>query len=132
MDKKDVPSSLRIWFIIHFFADIIFAIPLILFSAWTLSFFGFNGDDTLIARFFGASLVAIGSTSLIVRNASLEVYDSMLTLKILFSGSAIVGIIISIIDGAPKSAWLFLIIFSIFFLIWSYYKRQLKLNKKLM
>jgi len=126
MNKVEVSSSLRIWFVVHFFVDIIFAIPLIIFPQWLLPLLGFSVENLLIARLFGAVLVAIGTTSLLVRNASPEIYDAFLTLKLLFSGTAILGVTISILEGSPKSSWLFLAIFIFFFILWTYYKKSKK------
>ena len=38
---KQVSKSLRVWFKIHFIVDFLVAIPLIFFTKWTLTLFGF-------------------------------------------------------------------------------------------
>src|SRR2546426_5283160 len=40
-----VPSSLRTWFVIHFLADVLFALPLFLAPRWTLSLLGWPAVD---------------------------------------------------------------------------------------
>ncbi len=120
-----VPKSLKTWFIIHFIADIIFAIPLIIAPIWILGLFEFTGVETLTARLVGAALIGIGGTSFLVRNAGSESYNSLLSLKILWSIAAQIGILWTIYEGAPRSAWIILGVFFVFSIIWIYYKRKL-------
>jgi len=123
--NKPVPSSLRFWFIVHFFADIIFAVPLLFFPVTFLQFFGFQDIGPFTARLVGAALVGIGGASLLLRGESHDTFRGMLTLKILWSGAAILGITLSIIEGGPLSQWLFLGIFVSFSLLWIYYRIRL-------
>jgi hypothetical protein len=102
---NDVPQTLRRWFVIHFVADILFAIPLL---------------------FIPEALFGIGVESLLGRNASLEVYKAMLNLKVLWGSGAVLGIILGILMGAPTSAWLFLLIFAMFSTVWIYYWLKLR------
>ncbi len=125
MNTEKVPNSLRTWFIIHFLADIVFAVPLLVFPVETLQFFGWTTVDLLTTRLVGAALVGIGVESLLGRNASIQSYQTMLRLKILWSLSANFGIALSIIQGAPKAAWLFQGIFAAFSALWIYYKLRL-------
>jgi hypothetical protein len=126
MKKRDIPKSLRIWFIIHFIIDMLFAIPLLFFSAWTLNLFGFSLENLLFARLVGAALIGIGGASFLVRDKPKNVYLTLIDLKILWSLAAILAIIWSIIEGAPKTTWLFLAIFVGFSIVWQYYKIKLK------
>ena len=119
-----VPSSLRIWFIIHFVVDILFAVPLLLAPHWFLSILGFKMITPVLARLVGAALIAIGTTSLLLRNKSEESYIALLTLKILWSISAIIGISLSLNDG-PKIIWPILVVFLFFASLWIYYLRRL-------
>ncbi len=125
MSSPEFPSSLRKWFVVHFWADILFAVPLLLFPIETLSFFGWTSIDPLTTRLVGAALVGIGVESLLGRNASLQSYQTMLRLKILWSLSANFGIALTIIQGAPRAAWLFQGIFLAFSGLWIYYKVRL-------
>ena len=125
MSTQVVPKSLRAWFVVHFWADILFAIPLLLFPKETLSLFGWTPIDPLATRLVGAALIGIGVESFLGRNASFQSYQTMLRLKILWSVSANLGIALTIIQGAPKSVWLFQAIFFSFSCLWIYYKVRL-------
>lgn len=122
MKKRSVPKSLRTWFIIHFFVDIIFGIPLLFFPEWTLGLFGIIVTETIMARLVGAALIGIGGASFFSYNKDKAVYDALLSLKILWSVCAIVGLIIAISTGAPRIVWLIVLIFAIFSGVWIYYK----------
>jgi len=82
--------------------------------------------NLLLARMVGAALLSIGGTSLIMRNKTKDAYVTMLTLKLLWSGAVIVSILISLSEGAPRTTWAFLLIFIVFFLVWSFYFKKLK------
>ena len=60
-----VPKSLRVWFIIHFFADYIAAIPIFLFPNQILMLFGWKVIDPIAVRLVAAAFFAIGGASLI-------------------------------------------------------------------
>ncbi|PIN75093.1 hypothetical protein COV18_05045 [Candidatus Woesearchaeota archaeon CG10_big_fil_rev_8_21_14_0_10_37_12] len=123
---KQVPGSLRNWFTIHFIADIIFAVSLLFFPEYFLSFFGFNTAEPLLARLVGAALIGIGGTSLLMRTKSVESFQTMLTLKILWSYTAIICFVVALFQGSPAITWLFLAIFVLFAIVWTYYKRKLQ------
>ena len=120
--KKEVPNSLRTWFIIHFFIDILFAVPLMFFSVIFLSFLGFSIIDPLMPRLVAAALIGIGRVSFISRNKGIEVYSALLNLKIIWSLSAIFGILISLDRNTPIFLFVALGIFALFSCIWVYYK----------
>ena len=69
--ENNVPRNLRRWFVIHFVADILFAIPLLLIPETILPFFGWTVVDPITSRLVGAALLGIGTESLLGRNASL-------------------------------------------------------------
>ncbi|MBI2671424.1 hypothetical protein HYX16_00660 [Candidatus Woesearchaeota archaeon] len=126
-NAKEVPNSLKIWFLIHFVIDYLFAIPLTFFPNSFLKILGWTIVDNLSARLVGAALIGIGGISLLENKSSLDIYNSLLTLKILWSLAAIIGITISISEGtAPKIIWSILIIFIMFSILWIYYKIKLK------
>ena len=122
---KNVPSSLRKWFVAHFVIDLVFAVPLLLFPVQTLQLFGWTTVDPLATRLVGAALVGIGVESYLGRDGSVESYQTMLRLKILWSLSANFGIALTIAQGAPIMAWLFLALFVGFSGLWIYYKIRL-------
>ncbi|MBI4146296.1 hypothetical protein HY489_03085 [Candidatus Woesearchaeota archaeon] len=123
---KKVPQSLRTWFVVHFWADLLFALPLLFAPEWTLVRFGFTTVEPVTARLVGAALVGIGGASLVHRNASKDAYSAMLTVKTLWSGTASLSLLWAATHNAPKSTWLFLAIFVFFFCVWMYYKHRLR------
>ena len=125
MARKGVPQSLRTWFLIHFAVDYIAGIPLFIAPEWFLGLFGFGLVEPLTARIVAAAFFAIGGTSLLMHKKGKEVFQTMLNLKIIWSAFAMVAILITILQGAPASLWLFLGIFLVFFLVWFYYRSKL-------
>ena len=122
-----VPKSLRTWFLIHFVADYLFAIPLLIAPVWMLSLFGWQTIDPFTARLVGAALIGIGGASLTERNASVEAFRSMLNLKLLWASAAIIGMTVTMLGGGyPLIGWGIVAIFVAFFFVWLYYRNLLK------
>ena len=117
-----VPATLRLWFIVHFAIDVIFAIPLLLVPKLTLSIMGWTTVDPMTSRLVGAALMGIGIESLLGCKATAEVFRAMLNLKIIWSLSAIFAISITLFQGGPIMGWFFLIIFLGFCCLWIYYR----------
>jgi len=67
-----VPKSLRVWFVIHFVADLLFALPLFFAPVFTLKLFGWETVDPATSRLVAAALFGIGIESLLGRNASAD------------------------------------------------------------
>jgi hypothetical protein len=122
----DVPLSLRRWFIVHSVVDLILGLPLLLAPALVLRPLGWVTIDQAAVRLVGAALLAIGLQSFVGRGAGVEVYKAMLNLKIVWSGSAIVGLVAAIGAGAPSAAWAFLSAFLAFFGVWTHYRIRFK------
>jgi hypothetical protein len=123
-----VPQALSTWFVIHFFTDILFAIPLMIAPNWMLSLVGWQTIDPFTARIAAAALFGIGIESYLARNASAESIRSLLNLKIIWSLSVVAGISLSLLEGAqgrPFFAWVTLFIFTSFNLIWIFWRRRL-------
>ena len=124
--KHSVPSSLRLWFVVHFLLDSFFAIPLFFIPVQTLTFLGWTSVDPYTARLVAAALFAIGGISFIISNASLLIYRTFLLFKIIWSISAIIGIFITLVQGGLLFGWIVLCLFLLFCSVWiSYYKRLL-------
>jgi len=123
---SQVPDGLRTWFVIHFAADILFGIPLLLFPQAVLDFFGWTTYDPIMSRLVGAALLGIGVESLLGRNASAETFRAMLNLKVIWASSALFALGAGIAEGAPPLAWGFLGIFAVFWAVWVYYRLRLK------
>lgn len=126
MTDPAVPRALRTWFVIHFVADWVFALPLFLAPRAFLGALGWTEVDPLTTRIVAAALIGIGTESLIGRNGTVESFRTMLNLKILWSGSATLGIVWSCLEGAPKLAWGFAAIFGAFNALWSYWRWRLR------
>ena len=120
--KQNIPPSLKFYFTIHFIVDILFALPLIIAPHWILSFFGFTVITPLLARLVGAALVGIGVTSLFTKTK--EQFEIMLTLKIIWSVAAIIGLLWSLAEGAPASVWSIVVVFVFFSGLWMMYYRE--------
>lgn len=124
--EKQIPSSLRVWFVIHFAVDMLFAIPLLFFPEFLMPLLGWDVVDPIMSRLVGAALLGIGGESLLGRNASREVFSAMLNLKILWASGAVLGIGMGIAVGAPPLAWGFLVIFVAFLGVWVYYRFKIQ------
>ncbi len=120
-----VPPALRTWFVVHFVADLIFAIPLLLAPELFLGLLGWPAVDPISARLVGAALMGIGVQSLLGRKEDLQVFRAMLNLKIIWSGTASIGILVSMLQGGPTLGWGFLAIFVAFNGLWLHYRRVL-------
>ena len=123
---KEVSNSLRTWFVIHFVADMLYGIPLLIFPELVMPMLGWSTIDPISSRVVGAALMGIGIESYLGRNASIEVFRAMLNLKVIWSSSAILGIGLGIWMGGAKAGWLFMVIFVIFWFVWVYYWRRLR------
>jgi hypothetical protein len=121
-----VPTSLRRWFVFHFVADLIFAIPLIAAPVATLRALGWTVVDPVAPRLVGAALAGIGIESLLGRNDSVDAFRTMLRLKCIWSGVAVLGLGLSIVQGAPPVTWALLAIFVGFAVVWNYYRMRLR------
>ena len=122
-----VSKNLRTWFVIHFIADYLFGIPLLIAPVWMLTLFGWQTVDPFTARLVGAALIGIGGASLLERNAGVETFLAMLTLKLLWASAAIIGMTTTMLTGNyPLIGWGMIAIFVVFFFIWLYYRLQLK------
>jgi hypothetical protein len=126
---KEVPNTLRKAFVIHFWADWIFAAPLMLMPNKFLGLMGWEQVDPFTARIVAAALIGIGTESLLGRNGSVDHYRGMLRLKIIWSSAAIGGIawtMAEIRGMIPIMAWAILGIFVLFNALWVFWWRRLK------
>ncbi len=125
-DVPDVPLTLRRWFVAHFVVDLAFAVPLLAAPEAFLTALGWTQVDPVAARLVGAALLGIGTQSFLGRNEGVAVYNAMLNLKILWSSSAIFGLMACIFQGAPAAAWAILSAFIAFSGVWMHYRIRLK------
>lgn len=123
-----VPKTLRTLFVVHFLADISFAVPLLIVPESFLSVLGWNVVDPFAARLVAAALFGIGTESLLSRNAPPESFRSMLSLKIIWSSAAILGMLLTIIQY-PRfrmiTSYAFMLVFIVFNIVWVYWKLRL-------
>ena len=122
----EVPITLRRWFVAHFVVDLLFGLPLLFVPALLLRPLGWTAVDGASSRLVGAALLGIGASSFFCRNAGVEVMKALLDLKLVWSFSAIVGLVISIGEGAPAPVWAALSLFIAFLGIWTHYRIRFK------
>jgi hypothetical protein len=124
--SQPVPPALSKWFVFHFVADIVFAVPLFVAPRAFLELFGWTEVDPATTRLVAAALFGIGIQSFLGRNESRETFRGMLNLKVIWSSTATVGIAVSILQGGlPAAAWLFVGIFGGFCGLWSFWRMRL-------
>lgn len=124
-EPRAVPGALRTWFVVHFIADVLFAVPLLVAPDAFLRLLGWTAVDPVSSRLVGAALVGIGVESLLGRNAGRDSFLTMLRLKILWSSTATAGLVASALQGGPPMTWLFVAIFASFCALWSYWRVRL-------
>lgn len=123
-----VPQGLRTWFVIHFVADLLVAIPLFVAPVAVLEAFGWQSVDPYTARIVAAALFGIGIESLLGRNGEASAFIAMLNLKVIWSGVTTLGIAWCLADnaqGRPLAAWGVLAIFLTFHSVWVYWRLRL-------
>lgn len=129
MQRSVIPKSLKNWFLIHFIVDLVFAVPLMLSPVWFLELLGWHSVDPLTSRVVAAALFGIGIESFLGRNSGLESYIGMLNLKIIWSSAVIIGVGISLLQGAqgaPIMAWFLVVLFLAFNMLWIYWRLTLR------
>ena len=122
-----VPKSLRTWFVIHCVADVAFALPLLVIPVRFLTTLGWETVDPFAARLVAAALMGIGVESYLGRNAGLEAYRGMLNLKVIWSGTAVLGMAVTMASGqGPWSGWALIAVFAAFNVLWVTYRLRLR------
>ena len=126
MSKIIINNNLKTWFLIHFIIDSLVASLLLLMPVAFLEFLGWQVVDPVATRIVAAALFAIGLQSFLMKDEGLMVYKNMLYLKILWSSFAIIGLVLSIIQGYNYwGMWLVLGIFIGFKALWWYWCSKL-------
>ena len=120
-----IPPSLHRWFQVHGIIDLILGVPLLLFPQVVLGLLGLPAMEAVTARLVGAALLGIGGASLYCRRKGKESYSVLLKLKIIWSGSALLGLFLSLLGGASTRLGIAVIIFALFFTVWVYYQVRL-------
>jgi hypothetical protein len=117
-----VPDSLRVWFVIHFTADMLFALPLFFMPDFFLGMLGWTEVDPVTTRLVAAALFGIGIQSLLGRNETAETFRAMLNLKIIWSMTAVAGLVWSAVESGPPLTWAFVGVFAAFSFVWWRYR----------
>ncbi len=121
-----VPRSLRSWFVVHFWADILFAVPLFFAPRLFLGLLGWPAVDPIATRLVAAALFGIGIQSLLGRAEDAATFRALLNLKIIWSSAATLGIVWSQLEGGPPLGWAFAAVFVAFNALWLRYRLALR------
>ncbi len=127
--KTDIPRSLKGWFIVHFIADTLFAVPLFIAPVFLLNLLNWQSIDPLMARMVAAALFGIGTESLLCIKLGKDAFIAMLNLKIIWSFAAITGFIIGLSQGLFGHIAVgisLLLIFTAFNILWIYWRLYFK------
>lgn len=120
-----VPTALRRWFVLHFIADWLVAVPLFVAPEAFLHLCGWATVDPFAARGVAAALFGIGAQSFIDRNAGLESFRTMLSLKIIWATFATLGFLWGSLHGGFFMSWAFCAVFAAFDALWIHWYRVL-------
>jgi len=123
------PKALTVWFVVHCIVDVAFAIPMMIVPGPFLAFMGWRAVDPIATRLVAAALLGIGLESFIGRHSTADGFKAMLNLKIIWSGSATVGLLISMAMGAqgqPLFVWALVAVFLVFEAGWIYWRVHLE------
>ncbi len=120
-----VPNALRTWFVVHFIADWLFALPMFFIPVEFMQLLGWDCVDPVATRIAAAALFGIGTQSFIDRNATIASFKTMLEMKIIWSGTASVGLLWSALTGSPPMTWGLLLVFVGFNANWTYWRLRL-------
>jgi hypothetical protein len=122
----EVPITLRRWFVAHSVVEVVLGLPLLLCPGLLLHALGWTTVDGASTRLVGAALLAIGAQSYFGRNGDLRSCASLLNLKLVWSYAAILGLLLSIGEGAPSAVWAVLSAFIAFAGVWTHYRIRFK------
>jgi hypothetical protein len=121
-----VPAALRRWFVAHFVVDVLIAAPLLVIPEPFLRGLGWTTVDPVSARLVAAGLFGIGVESFLGRNGGVEAYRAMLRLKCIWSGGALLALVIAAAQGGPPVIWVFAAIFAVFGVVWNTFRLRLR------
>ena len=127
--STEIPSALKKWFVVHFIADTLFAVPLFLAPDYLLKLLNWQSIDPLMARMVAAALFGIGIESLLCNKLGRDAFIAMLNLKIIWSFAAMTGFIIGLIQGLFGYTAVgigLLLIFTAFNILWIYWRLYFK------
>ena len=117
---------LRKWLVFHFYFDYAVAIPIFFGAEQIALYFPDYPLDTVALRIVAAALFGIGFSSLQASNLD---YDNMvikLRWAVIWSGTAWIGVLISLVNDGHPLNWPVFFTFVLFNFLWTYY--AVKLN----
>ena len=103
----------------------------VLFSPSFLKLLGWQAIYPVASRLVAATMFGIGIESFLGRNAGIEAFEGMLTLKIIWSFAAVTGLVWSLAAGDQGKTiwlWILILIFAAFNGMWLYWKIRLTRN----
>ena len=92
MSRQDVPIGLKRWFVFHFVADWLFALPLFIAPVWFLKTLDGQRLTPQPRAWLLPPLSALGLS--LIGRGDIDTYRGMLNLKILWSGAATLGLVV--------------------------------------
>jgi hypothetical protein len=114
----EVPAPVRAWFVAHGAIHVAAALPLLVAPDLALSRLGWTDVHPVAARLVGAALLAIGSASLLARDAAPEVLRARTRLNLVWSFAAAAALFAYVGAGAPPATWAFLSISIVLSGVW--------------
>ena len=120
-----VPTMLRKWLVFHFYFDYAVAIPIFFGAEQIALYFPEYPLDTVALRIVAAALFGIGFSSLQASNLD---YDNMvikLRWAVIWSGTAWIGVLISLINEGHPLNWPVFFTFILFNFLWTFYAFKL-------
>ena len=117
---------LRKWLVFHFYFDYAVAIPIFFGAEQIAIYFPEYPLDTVALRIVAAALFGIGFSSLQASNLDYDNMVKKLRWAVIWSGTAWIGVLISLINDGHPLNWPVFFTFVLFNFLWTYY--AVKLN----
>ena len=121
-----VPTMLRKWLVFHFYFDYAVAIPIFFGAEQIAVYFPDYPLDTVALRIVAAALFGIGFSSLQASNLDYDNMVKKLRWAVIWSGTAWIGVLISLVNDGHPLNWPVFFTFVLFNFLWTYY--AVKLN----
>ena len=121
-----VPTMLRKWLVFHFYFDYAVAIPIFIGAEQIVVYFPEYPLDTVALRIVAAALFGIGFSSLQASNLDYDNMVKKLRWAVIWSGTAWIGVLISLVNDGHPLNWPVFFTFVLFNFLWTYY--AVKLN----
>ena len=116
-----VPTMLRKWLVFHFYFDYAVAIPIFFGAEQIALYFPEYPLDTVALRIVAAALFGIGFSSLQASNLDYDYMVIKLRWAVIWSGTAWIGVLISLVNEGHPLNWPVFFTFILFNFLWTYY-----------